>query len=84
MKISHDDDDDDDDNNNSNNNNGIQRCNLRFFTISSLLRELSPTRTLKWPRCNYVQHIKRLSRATCRVMRHVVQRDSSVTKFDRV
>ena len=38
-------------NNNSNNdenNNRIERCNLRFFTISSLLHELSPTRTLKW------------------------------------
>ena len=35
--------------NNNNNNNSIQRCNCRFLTISSLRRELSPTRTLKWP-----------------------------------
>ena len=40
---------------NNNNNNCIQRCNLRLFTISSLRRELSPTRTLKWPRRNCVQ-----------------------------
>ena len=51
---------------------------LRFFTISSLRRKLSPTRTLKWPgrnrtqiTCNMssayrVQHVERLSRATCR------------------
>ena len=42
-------------NNNSNNNNRIQRRNSRFFTISSLRRELSPTRTLKWPGRNRVQ-----------------------------
>ena len=35
-----------------------------FFTISSQRRELSPTRTLKWPGRNYVQHIERLSRAS--------------------
>ena len=35
--------------------NGIQRCNSRFFTISSLRCELSPTCTLKWPRCSCVQ-----------------------------
>ena len=33
---------------------------------------------------NHVQHIQRLSRATCRVMCHVVRRDSSAVKFDRV
>ena len=52
------DDDNDDDNNNNNNNdnnNRIQRRNLRFFTISSLRREPSPTRTLKWPVRNRVQ-----------------------------
>ena len=43
-------------NNNINkNNNRIPRRNLRFSTISSLCRELSPTRTLKWPRRNRVQ-----------------------------
>ena len=33
-----------------------------FFTISSQRRELSPTRTLKWP--GHVQHIERLPRAS--------------------
>ena len=42
-------------NNNNNNNNLIQRRYSRFFTISSQRRELSPTRTLKWPGCNRVQ-----------------------------
>ena len=41
--------------NDNNNNNHIQRCNSRFFAISSLRRELSPTCTLKWPRRNRVQ-----------------------------
>ena len=31
-----------------------------------------------------MQHIKRLSHATCRVTCHVVRRDSSAVKFDRV
>ena len=42
-------------NNNNNNNNCIQRCNSRFFRISSLHREPSPTHPLKWARCNHVQ-----------------------------
>ena len=42
-------------NNNNNNNNRTERCNSRFFTISSLRREPSPTRTLKWPGCGRVQ-----------------------------
>ena len=33
---------------------------------------------------NHVQHIERLSRATCRVTCHAVRMDSSATKFDRV
>ena len=37
------------------NNNRIQRRYLKYFTISSQRRELSPTRTLKWPRRNRVQ-----------------------------
>ena len=37
------------------NNNPIERWNSRSFAISSLHRELSPTRTLKWPECNHVQ-----------------------------
>ena len=62
---SNDDDDDNDhhhhhhhhdhDNNNNNNNNRIQRHISRFFTISSLRRELSPTHTSKWPGRNRVQ-----------------------------
>ena len=43
------------DNNNNNNSNCTERHNLRLFTISSLRHELSPTRTLKWPRRNRVQ-----------------------------
>ena len=58
-KIDNNNDDDDDDNNNNNNDNDnndrIQSSISRFFTISSLRRELSPTRTLKWPRRNRVQ-----------------------------
>ena len=42
-------------NNNNNNNNRIQRRYSRSFTISSQRRELSPTRTLKWPERNRVQ-----------------------------
>ena len=41
--------------NDNNNNNRIQRRYSRFFTISSQLRELSPTRTLKWHGRNRVQ-----------------------------
>ena len=33
---------------------------------------------------NHVQHIERLWRGTCRVTCHVVRRDSSAIKFDRV
>ena len=36
------------------------------------------------PCANHMQHIERLSRATCRVTCHVVRRDSSAVKFDRV
>ena len=59
-----------------------------FFTVSSLRRETSPTRTLKWPGtqscANHVQNIERLLRATCRVTCHVVRVDRSAIKFDRV
>ena len=48
----------------NNNNNHIQRRYSRFFTISLQRRELSPTRTLKWPGRNRVQHIERLSSAS--------------------
>ena len=86
----------DNNNNNNNNNNNddttttttnhIYRRKSRFFTISSLRREPSP-RTPKWPGrdacANHVQHTERLSRATCDTF-HVVRRDSSAIKFDRV
>ena len=39
----------------NNNNNCIQWRKSRFFTISSLRREPSPTRTLEWPGRNRVQ-----------------------------
>ena len=38
----------------NNNNNRIQRRYSRFLTISSQRRELSPTRTIKWPGRNRV------------------------------
>ena len=46
---------DNNNNNNNNNNNRFERRNSRFFTIPSLRREPSPTRTLKWPGRNRVQ-----------------------------
>ena len=52
------------------NNNCIHRRNSRFFTISSLGREPSPTHTLKWPRHNHVQITWNTS-STCH-MQHVV------------
>ena len=65
----------------------LQGANRDIFkTISSLRRELFPTRTLKWPGRNRVQ-------ITCNtsgvhhlqhVVRHVVRRDNSAIKFDRV
>ena len=64
--------DDDDNNNDNNNNNRIRRRNSRCFTISSLRRELSPTRTLKWPWRSRVQITCNTSSA-CHVQ-HVVLR----------
>ena len=61
------------DNNNTHNNNRTERRNLRFFTLSSQRRELSPTHTLKWPGRNHVQimcntsstyHVQHVIRAT--------------------
>ena len=59
---------------------------LRFFTISSLRREPSPTRTLKWPRRNLVQITCNTSSAhhVQHVVCYFVRRDSSAIKFDRV
>ena len=41
----------------------IERLNSRFFTLSSLRRELSPTCTLKWPQCSRVQFMCNTSSA---------------------
>ena len=57
-----------------------------IFTISSLRRELSPMRMFKWPRGNRVQITCIMSSAyhvQC-VMQHVVLRDSTAIKSDRV
>ena len=79
----HDDDNDDDDNNNDN---CIQRRNSSFLTVSSLRRELSPTRTLKWPNHNRVKITCNTSGAyhVQRIVCHLVRRNSSALKFDRV
>ena len=50
----------------------IQRRKSRFLTISSLRREPSPVRTLKWPGCNRVQLTCNTSRAYH--VQHVVLR----------
>ena len=80
--------------NQNNNNNKTERCNSRFLPSPR-----SPASKIKWSgrnhvqiTCNtkshatpnHVQHIERVSRATCRDTSHVVRRDSSAIKFDRV
>ena len=75
-------------NNSSDNDDGdrIERHNSRNFTISSLHCKLSPTRILKWPRCNCVQIMcntlgaHRVQPVLC----HVVQWDSFTVMFDTV
>ena len=54
--------------------------------FSSLRRELSPTRKLKWPGCNHVQITCFTSGAhhVQYVVYHVVRRDSSAIMSDRV
>ena len=56
------------------------------FTISSSRRELSPTRTLRRPGYNRVQIACNTQSAyhVQHVVCHVVRRDSSAIKFDRV
>ena len=68
------------------NNNDIDRCNSRYFTLSSLHHELSPTCTLKGPGHNGVQIMSNALGAyqVRRVVCHVVRRDSSTSKSDRV
>ena len=67
-----------------NNKNRIQRRNSRFFTISSLRRETSPTRTLKWPGAQFRANHVRSQRATCRVTsaHHVQYAVLRVTWFE--
>ena len=70
------------------NNNRIQRRYSRFFynfltaprTVSNTYAQVPQAQSC----ANYVKHIERLSRATCRVTCHLVRRDSSAIKFDRV
>ena len=75
-------------NNNNNNHNHIHRRNSRFSTISSLRREPSLTRALKWPRSNRVQTTCNTSSA-CHVQ-HVVLRSTwyegiaQLLSFDKV
>ena len=70
---------------NNDNNDCIQRRSSRFFTISSLRRELPPTHTFKWPERNRVQITCNTSSTyhVQRVVCHLVRRDSSLIKFDR-
>ena len=86
--MNNDDDNNNDNNNNNNNNNNnrIERSNSRFSTIWSLRCKLSPTRTLMWPGRNRVQITCNTSSAypVLHVVCHVVRRDSSAIKFDRV
>ena len=59
---------------------------FEIFTISSLRRELSPTRTLKWLGRKRVQITCNTSSAyhVQPAVCHLVRRDSSAIKFDRV
>ena len=82
------DDGDDDDNNNNNNSNNtiiaLKGANRNFCNVFTAPRTVSNTyaQVAKAKSCeNHVQHIESLSRATCV---HVVRRDSSGIKFDRV
>ena len=67
------------------NNNRIERHNPRFFTISSLRRGLPATRSLRWPGRNRLQITCNASGAHhVQYVCHMVRRDSSAIKFDRV
>ena len=77
----------------SSDNNSIQRRKSRFFFFFFLNSLLTTPRTVcnryaqigRAQLCaNHVQYIERISRATCHVTFHVVRRDSSAIKFDRV
>ena len=75
-----------DDYNNKNNNNRIQRRYSRFFTISSQRRGLQHVRS-SGPGaivCKSRATHRTLITCKCHVTCHLVQRDSSAIKFDRV
>ena len=67
------------------NDNRTERLNSKSLQ-SSLRRELSPTRTLKWPGRSDVRITCHISSAyhVQYVVCHMVRRDSSASKFDRV
>ena len=73
--------------NGNDNDDSIQKRKSRFFlTISSLRLELFPTCTLEWPRSNRARITRNASSSyhVQHVMCHLVRRDSSAVKFDRV
>ena len=74
-------------NNNNNNNNLIQKALFEIcYYLLTAPRTVSNThaQVAQAQSCaNHVQHIERLSRATCRATCHLVRRDSSAIKFDR-
>ena len=65
---------------------GLKGAKFEIFTISSLHRELSPTRTLKRPGRNRARITCHTSSAyhVQRVVCHLVRKNSSAVKFDRV
>ena len=75
--------------NDDNNSSCMERRNSRLFflqfltvprTVSNPYADVARTQSCAY----HVQHIEHLLRATCRVLCHVVQRDSSAVKFGRV
>ena len=70
-----------------NNNRNPRRISRFFYNLPTAPRTVSnmQAQVARAQPCeNHVQHIERPSRATCRVTCHVVQKDSSAIKFDRV
>ena len=59
---------------------------IQDFTISSLRRGLSPTRTFRWPGPSRVKITCNIPSAyhMQHVVCHMVRRDTSAVKFDRV
>ena len=71
---------------NNNNKPRIERLNSRYFTMSPLRHKLSPMRALKWPGRSRMQITSNTSRVyhMQHVVCHVVRRDSSAIKSDKV